>query len=99
MNRTTRPTSTLPRNILAATLLVSFCSLAAAQTAPAADAPADKAGAQDTFMRMDENADGKVSREEAARMPEIGDKFDVLDKDRDGFLSPDEVEAGQAATK
>ncbi len=100
MNRITRPTSALSsRNIVAATLLVGLCSLAAAQTAPATDAPADKAGAQDSFMRLDENADGKVSREEAARMPEISDKFDALDKDRDGFLSAEEVEAGQAATK
>ncbi len=42
------------------------------------------------FQRADTNADGRLSKEEAARMPAIGAKFAELDKNKDGFLSLDE---------
>jgi hypothetical protein len=54
---------------------------------------ADKAAA-DAFNRADINHDGKLSREEAARLPAIAAKFDELDKDKDGSLSLDEFMAG-----
>lgn len=45
------------------------------------------------FQRADTNADGRLSKEEAARMPAIGAKFAELDKNKDGFLSLDEFSA------
>jgi hypothetical protein len=58
-------------------------------------AAGDKAAA-DAFKRADANQDGKLSKEEAARMPAIAAKFDELDKDKDGSLSMDEFLAGYA---
>lgn len=72
--------------------------LAQAQTAgPAVQqaAAGDKA-ASDAFKRADTNQDGKLSKEESARMPAIAAKFDVLDKDKDGALTIDEFMAGYA---
>jgi EF hand len=39
------------------------------------------------FMRADTNGDGKLSKPEAARLPAVAQKFDTLDKDKDGTLS------------
>ncbi len=39
------------------------------------------------FMRADANGDGKLSKAEAARLPQVAQKFDALDKDKDGALS------------
>jgi hypothetical protein len=58
-------------------------------------AAGDKA-AGDAFKRADANQDGKLSKEEAARMPAIAAKFDELDKDKDGSLSMAEFMAGYA---
>ena len=74
----------------------------ASTTVPAQNAAAPK-GAQDraaieaAFTRADANADGKLSKEEVARMPAIAAKFSELDKDKDGFLSVDEFAAGYSA--
>ena len=71
---------------------------AQAQTAgPAVQqaAAGDKVAA-DAFKRADSNQDGKLSKEEAARLPAIAAKFDELDKDKDGSLSMDEFMAGYA---
>lgn len=40
-----------------------------------------------TFVRADTNGDGKLSKPEAARLPAVAQKFDALDKDKDGMLS------------
>lgn len=72
--------------------------LAQAQT-PGPSVPPAAAGdkaAVDAFKRADANQDGKLSKEEAARMPAIAAKFDDLDKDKDGMLSMDEFIAGYA---
>jgi Ca2+-binding EF-hand superfamily protein len=42
---------------------------------------------QEAFARADKNADGKLSKEEAAVMPAIAEAFDKADVDKDGFLS------------
>ena len=39
------------------------------------------------FTKADANGDGKVSKDEAAKLPAIATKFDALDKDKDGMLS------------
>ena len=75
-------------------------SLALAQgVKPKATEPsaADKTNIEAAFTRADANGDGKLSREEVARMPMIADKFDALDKNKDGFLSLGEFAAGAMA--
>jgi hypothetical protein len=78
----------------------TFALVAQAQTtAPASPtaAPADSAmTAAAAFKRVDANQDGKLSKEEAARLPAIADKFDSLDKDKDGALSAEEFSVGAA---
>ena len=46
------------------------------------------------FTRADTNGDGKLTREESQRFPEIAARFDALDQDRDGFLSLAEFAVG-----
>ena len=76
----------------------AFALVAQAQTQPpAATTPADNsAAAASAFKRVDANQDGKLSKEEAARLPAIADKFDALDKDKDGALSAEEFSVGAA---
>src|SRR5262245_20895527 len=47
----------------------------------------DKAIVEAAFTKADANGDGKITREEAAKLPTIASKFDALDKDKDGVLS------------
>lgn len=77
-----------------ATSLAAFALAAAAQTPkPAVSAEAVAAA----FKRADTNQDGKLSKEEAARLPAIAEKFDQLDTNHDGFLSLEEFAVGFAA--
>jgi EF hand len=46
------------------------------------------------FQRADGNGDGQLSPDEASRLPAIAEKFNALDKDRDGYLSLEEFAAG-----
>ncbi len=59
----------------------------AQMAAPAAKAPEMSAKATEAFARADKNADGKLSKEEAAVMPAVAEGFDKADVDKDGFLS------------
>jgi Ca2+-binding EF-hand superfamily protein len=63
-----------------------------------AQTPAPSA-AESAFKRADANADGKLSKEEAARLPAIAAKFAELDVDKDGALSMSEFMAGYEAPK
>jgi hypothetical protein len=71
---------------LAALLLPS---VAAAQKAPPQDT-----SPQALFARIDTNSDGRVSRDEAARMPGVATRWEELDKNKDGSLSREEFVAG-----
>ena len=57
----------------------------------------DKVAIEAAFTRADVNADGKLSKEEAAALPAISAKFAELDKNKDGFLSLAEFAAGYSA--
>jgi Ca2+-binding EF-hand superfamily protein len=75
-------------------LSIAIISSAALQMNPALaqmGAPAKPAAMsaklQEAFARADKNADGKLSKEEAAAMPAIAEMFDKADVDKDSFLS------------
>lgn len=81
--------------VIALTLAMPLASApASAQTTAQAASPAEAA-----FKRADANGDGKLSKEESARLPAIAARFDELDKDKDGFLSMAEFMAGYDAPK
>jgi EF hand len=84
--------SVLRRNLRASAtaslvaLTLGLTGQAFAQDAkPMTAAPSDAAAA--AFKRADANADGKLSKDEAARMPGIAEKFEALDKQGKGFLT------------
>ena len=65
---------------------------------PATQNAAPKAAAtgQDAdaaFTRADTNKDGKLSRQEAARLPAVEQRFDLIDTNKDQFVSREEFEA------
>ncbi len=72
---------------------VSLAQTPAPNPAPTA---ITQATPESAFKRADANADNKLSKEEAARLPAIAAKFDELDKDKDGSLSMEEFMAGNA---
>lgn len=90
MSRMHNPTARwlAPAAIALAALLLP--SVAAAQTAP----PPQDTSPQALFARIDTNSDGKVSREEATRMPSVATRWEELDKNKDGSLSREEFVAG-----
>ena|SRR5689334_5957456 len=83
---------------LAPVVLAGAALTAFAQTkAPATEQPIaakDKAVIEAAFTRTDANGDGKLSKEEAAKLPAIASRFDALDKNKDGILSLEEFAAG-----
>jgi Ca2+-binding EF-hand superfamily protein len=83
-------------------LLAGAALTAFAQTkAPTLEQPVaakDKAVIEAAFAKADANNDGKLSREEATRLPAVSLKFDELDKNKDGMLSLEEFSAIFTAT-
>lgn len=84
---------------LSALALAAGAQTAAAPATQAADAQqgsvqSDAAIVKAAFKRADANSDGKLSREEAAALPAVAEKFTQLDKNTDGFIDASEFEAG-----
>ncbi len=95
-----RLSSPLPRRAAAVLALSALAFGVHAQgTMPAKPAtaatPAESVSAG--FKRADLNGDGKLSREEAARVPALAEKFDAADRNKDGQLDLDEVAAALQA--
>jgi len=63
-------------------------------TQAAAGAQSDSSVVKSAFKRADTNNDGKLSREEAAALPAVAEKFTQLDKNSDGSIAADEFESG-----
>jgi len=95
----TRHLSALSTSIATALVVISaFTSAGAMAQADKPKAGAlDRAAIEAAFARADTNNDGKLSKEEAARLPAIAARFAELDKDKDGSLSIDEFAAGYSA--
>ncbi len=89
---------TLRSSLIRFTLATACTGFAAATLAQTAAAPAPDAKArmavEAAFSKADANGDGKLSKDEAAKMPEISAKFEALDRDKDGALTLAEFAAG-----
>ena len=71
-------------------LMLAVLAALSAGTALAATAPArDSHGAP--RAKLDTNGDGAIDRSEAARSPRLADRFDELDKNKDGKLAKEEM--------
>lgn len=78
-----------------ATACTGFAAASLAQTAaPAAPDAKGRMAVEAAFTKADVNGDGKVTKDEAVKMPEIAGKFEALDKDKDGALTLAEFAAG-----
>ena len=90
------------RRVLAVTLSALAMS-AQAQTEPAVTprSAMQQVPKQDAierlFSRVDTNGDGRLSAEEATRLPAISARFDEIDADGDGQLNPEEFHTGATA--
>jgi hypothetical protein len=92
---------------LRAALIASLAGAAfaaTAQTSPSTQPPAggspDRAAAVEAaFTRADANKDGKLSKEEAAKLPGVSAKFSELDADKDGALSAEEFSSAYVMKK
>ena len=78
-----------------ATACTGFAAASMAQTAaPAAPDAKGRMAVEAAFTKADANGDGKLTKDEAIKMPEIAGKFEALDKDKDGALTLAEFAAG-----
>ena len=70
--------------------LIVLCSAALASTAAIADDTTRTKESADIFKTVDADADGKVSKQEAAANASFASNFSALDKDSDGFVTKSE---------
>lgn len=82
----------------------AFAAAAQTSTSPTTQPPTggspDRAAAvESAFTRADANKDGRLSKEESAKMPGLTAKFGELDADKDGALSLEEFAAAYTMKK
>ena len=75
--------------ILAALVAGASITVAAAHEGQGQGRMAERLKAADT------NADGLISRAEAAALPRLAAHFDAIDTNGDGYLSAEEMQAGR----
>jgi len=73
----------------AAMLAFGTLTALAVHAAPGADG-------QKKMQTIDNNRDGKISRDEADVHPRLAKRFERIDTDKDGFITPQEMKAAQA---
>ena len=85
-----------PRGSMALAVAITFVATLAIAAPPATAelSAVARAAIEAAFARGDTNGDGKLSRDEAQRFPEIEARFDELDRDHDRFLSLAEFAIG-----
>ena len=95
-----------PSPIARASLMAALAGTALAAAAQTGPMPAaqpttgtsnERAAAEIAFVRTDANKDGKVSKDEANKLPAVSARFTVFDTDKDGALSIEEFTSGYAA--
>jgi Ca2+-binding EF-hand superfamily protein len=73
-------------------LMLAVLTALSAGTAFAATAPAPASDSQHASRaKLDTNGDGVIDRSEAAQHPRLAEKFDELDKNKDGKLTKEEI--------
>jgi len=65
----------------------SLCAQDTPAPQPSAPNPGETPPPAETFIRLDQDGDGRLSREEAEKSPDLLRNFKTLDTDRDGSLS------------
>lgn len=81
-------------------LLTLFAANVCATTAQGAASPANSRARQfESWFRADSDGDGRLSREEAQRVPRLVRRFDRIDRNADGFITGPEVRAWRASTR
>ncbi len=78
--------------------MLAFATAASAQDTRPQDEPTEPAqktapAPPRSFTELDANADGAISKDEAAVDPALTQSFGTLDKDADGRLTPEEYAA------
>lgn len=81
-------------------LLTLFTAIVCTTAAQAAASSANsRAGQFESWFRADSDGDGRLSREEAQRLPRLARRFDRIDRNADGFITGPEVRAWRASTR
>ncbi|WP_286237368.1 hypothetical protein [Neptuniibacter halophilus] len=82
---------------LSSALALASVSVTAAETSTEEVKPAvqsevvkEQPQSENIFSKLDQNADGKISPQEAQVSPALVKSFEKIDSNKDGFLSQDE---------
>ena len=80
---------------VAALAAVLSASAAFAQDYPSTEPSAQGSAQSVDYTKLDANADGSISKDEAKMDPTLSAKFSELDKDKNGTLSSTELSASK----
>lgn len=89
MNKYSQP-SILFRNVLAPLLAVALAGTATHAVAMGTEGDQVQTPLFSEFKKLDQNSDGKLTREEGVRDTDIGPNFDKADKDKNDTLNAQE---------